>query len=223
MDFAAPDAADFANVRALNKAFLLLARDGQLARPCLHGLDGPLAKRLCSLTELQIERLSETPFLLFSLRERDVRYWDQLLALPRNRDLFANPAPATDGYSRLTAAGLGFVWQLANRNPFAARVIAGASLYWCERISERTIFNLLAVAGTRNDLLVLRTACDNDLWRRLLDRGVLRQDIIRRSAQVAALHTVLTCDRSDQRLVWAAAARRIDKPRLQVAEDSGET
>ena len=223
MDFAAPDAADFANVRALNKAFLRLARDGQLARPCLRGLESPLTKRLCSLTELQVERLSETPFLLFSLRERDVRYWDQLLALPRNRDLFATPPAVTDGYSRLTSAGLGFVWQLANRNPFAARVIAGASLYWCERISERTIFNLLAVAGTRNDLLVLRTASDADLWKKLLDRGVVRQDIIRRSAQMAALHTVLTCDRSDQRQVWPSAARRMDKPRLQVAEESGET
>lgn len=223
MDFAAPEAADFANVRALNQAFLLLARDGQLARPCLHGLESPLAKRLCTLTDLQIERLSETPFLLFSLRERDVRFWEHLLALPRTRDLFTVPTAATDGFSRLTAAGLGFVWQLANRNPFAARVVAGASLYWCERISEQTVFNLLAVAGTRNDLLVLRAAGDSDLWRKLLDRGVLRQDIIRRSAQVGALHTILTCDRSDQRQKWAAAARKIDKPRLQVAEDSAES
>lgn len=222
MDFAAPDAADFVNVRALNKAFLLLVRGGQLPRPCLHGLESPLSNRLGNLTERQIGRLSETPFLLFSLRERDVRFWDQLLAMPRNRDLFLAPTATSDEYSRLTAAGLGFVWQLANRNPFVARVIAGASLYWCERISERTIFDLLAVAGTRTDLLVLRAAHDSDLWKKLLNCGVMRQDVIRQSAQIGALQTILTSDRSDQRQAWSTAARRIDKPRLQVAEDPGK-
>lgn len=222
MDFAAPEAADFANVRALNKAFLLLARGGHLPRPCLHGMELSLANRLCTLTELQAERLAQTPFLLFSLRERDVRYWDQLLALPRTGDLFSTPTAASSEISRLTAAGLGFVWQLANRNPFVARVIAGASLYWCERISERTICSLLAIASTRNDLLVLRVASDSDLWKKLLDRGVMRQEIIRRSAQLGALQTILTSDRSDTRQVWASAARKIDRPGLRVAEDPGE-
>jgi hypothetical protein len=222
MDFAEPDASDFANVRSLNTAFLALARAGALPRPCLHGLEFSLAKRLCSLTEPQAERLATIPFLLFSLRERDVRYWDQLLATPGTRDLFSAPTAASDDFSRLTSAGLGFVWQLANRNPYAARLIAGASIYWCERISERTIFRLLAIAGARSDLLVLRFASDPDLWRKLLDRGVMRQDTIRKSAHLSAVQTVLTCDRGDQRQVWPSVARKVDRPNLKVAEESGE-
>jgi hypothetical protein len=222
MDFAAPEAADFANVRSLNKAFLLLAREAQLPRPCLQGLETSLASRLQTLTELQVERLAQAPFLLFSLRERDVRYWDHLLTLPRNSDLFSVPQAATHEYSRLTAAGLGFVWQLASRNPFVARVVAGASMYWCERISERTIISLLAVAETRNDLLVLRVAEDSDLWKKLLNRGVMREDLVRRSAHLGALQTILTSDRSDQRQAWSHAARKIDKPGLRVADERGE-
>ncbi|MEQ9561255.1 MAG: hypothetical protein RLN69_01945, partial [Woeseiaceae bacterium] len=106
MDFAAPEAADFANVRSLNKAFLLLARGGQLPRPCLQGLEPSLANRLRTLTDFQADRLAQAPFLLFSLRERDTRYWDHLLALPRTRDLFSPPEAATHEFSRLTAAGL---------------------------------------------------------------------------------------------------------------------
>jgi hypothetical protein len=222
MDFAGPDAADYANVRSLNTAFLDLTRSGNLPRHCLQGLDGRLAKRLLSLTELQADRLAATPFMLFSFRERDARYWDQLLAEPRNRDLFSVPCIDNDALMRLTAAGLGFTWQLAQRNPYAARVIAGASMHWCERIAERTFFKILAIAGMRSDLMVLRFASDNDLWLKLLDGGVMRQDNIRHSAHLSALQTVLTSHPVEDRQVWPSAARKIDRPGMRVAEEPAD-
>ncbi|MDH4048187.1 MAG: hypothetical protein OEW68_01410 [Gammaproteobacteria bacterium] len=222
MEFTGPEAADFANVRALNIAFLQLARNGKLPRTCLQGLDSRLAKRLLELTERQAERLAGTPFLLFSFRERDARYWDQLFAEPRSRDLFAVPPPSGDEFATLVAAGLGFSWQLAQRNPFAARILAGASLHWCERISERTFFRLLAIAGTRHDLLQLRFPADTDLWAKLLDGGVMRRESIRHSAHLSALQTVLTSDRFDQRPSWPVAARKVAPPGLRIAEESGD-
>jgi hypothetical protein len=222
MDFAGPDAADFANVRSLNTAFLALVRAGKLPEHCLGRLDATLAMRLQSLTERQAGRLAATPFLLFSFRERDAKYWDQLFGEPRSRDLFAVNNETADEFARLVAAGLGFTWQLAQRNPYALRVLAGASLYWCERISDRTFFRLLATAGTRGDLLVLRFSADTDLWLKLLDSGVVRRNRIRRSAHVSALQTVLTSARADEQRQWASAARKIDRPGTRVAEESAD-
>ena len=222
MDFAGPDEADFANVRALNTAFLALARRGKLPRTCLQDMDPELAHRLQVLSESQAGRLATTPFLLFSFRERDTRYWDQLLDNGRSRDLFATSGPNDDGLARLIAAGLGFAWQLAKRNPYAARIMVGASLHWCERIAERTFFRLLALASTRCDVLVLRFAGDSDLWSKLLDCGIARQDSVRLSSHLSALQTVLTREQSEQRQVWPVAARNTNRSGLRIAEDPAE-
>jgi hypothetical protein len=220
MDFAGPEAADFANVRSLNRAFLALAHARRLPRGSLHGLDERLRKRLQGLNTLQASRLASTPFLLFSLRERDAKFWEQLFSAAQNRDLFAEPPAGADDFARLTAAGLGFLWQLAQRNPYTARVVAGASLNWCEQIGERTFFQLLAIAGLRDDLLVLRFAGDSGLWSKLLEGGVMREDFVRRSIHVSALQTLLTHDRIEHRHAWPVAARKIDRPGTRVAEDS---
>jgi hypothetical protein len=220
MEFAGPDAADFANVRALNGAFLELARRRRLTRARLNGLDEKLATRLQGLTENQASRLAATPFLLFSFRERDARLWEQLLNAAGNRDLFAIASAPGDELVKLTAAGLGFVWQLAQRNPYAARVLAGASLHWCEQIAERTFLQLLSITSIRDDLLQLRSGSDSDLWRKLLDAGVTREDRLRQCAHISALQAILTHDRVDIRQAWPAAARKIDRPGLRVAEES---
>lgn len=222
MEFAGPDAADFANVRALNSAFLELARRRRLSRACLNGLDEKLANRLQSLSETQASRLASVPFLLFSFRERDARLWEQLLKATGNPDLFAASSAASGELARLTAAGLGFVWQLAQRNPYAARVLAGASLHWCEQIAERTFFQLLAVTRLREDLLQLRSGGAIELWAKLLDAGVMHEDRIRQCAHISALQAVLTHDRSNARQTWAMAARKMDRPGMRVAEESGE-
>lgn len=222
MEFARPDAADFANVCALNGAFLELARRHRLNRASLNGLDEKLANRLQSLTENQANRLASAPFLLFSFRERDARLWEQLLNAAGKRDLFEITSTASDELARLTVAGLGFVWQLAQRNPYAARVLAGASLHWCEQIAERTFFQLLAMTSVRDDLLQLRSGSDSDMWRKLLDAGVMREDRMRQCAHISAMQAILTQDRSDIRQAWPAAARKIDRPGLRVAEESTE-
>lgn len=219
MDFAGPDPADYANVRALNGAFLELARRRRLTRTCLNGLEQRLAGRLHSLTENEAHRLAAAPFLLFSLRERDSRLWDELFNAAGKRDLFAIEPAAGDELARLTAAGLGFVWQLAQRNPYAARVLAGANLHWCEQIAERTFLQLLAITSVRSDLLQLRSGNDGDLWSKLLDAGVMCNDRMRHSAHISALQTVLTHDRVDVRQAWPAAARKIGRPGLRVAEE----
>jgi hypothetical protein len=222
MEFAGPDAADFANVRALNGAFLELARGRRLNRASLNGLDEKLANRLRGLTENQASQLAAAPFLLFSFRERDARLWEQLLNAVGNRDLFAIASAAGDELARLTAAGLGFVWQLAQRNPYTARLLAGASLHWCEQIAERTFLQLLAITSLREDLLQLRSGSDSDLWRKLLDAGVMSEDRMRQCAHISALQTILTHDRSDIRQAWPAAARKINRHGLRVAEESTE-
>lgn len=222
MDFAGPEPADFANVRALNGAFLEIARRRRLTRACLNGLEGGLAGRLQSLSGTEAGRLAAAPFLLFSLRERDLRLWDELFNAAGKRDLFTGEPAAGDELARLTAAGLGFVWQLAQRNPYAARVLAGASLHWCEQIAERTFLQLLAIAGLRNDLLQLRSGNDSSLWRKLLDAGVACHDMLRQSAHVSALQSVLTHDRIDIRQAWPLAAKRIGRSGLRVAEQSTE-
>ncbi len=222
MEFAGPEAADFANVCALNSAFLELARRRRLSRACLNGLDERLANRLQGLSDVQARRLACAPFLLFSFRERDARLWEQLFKAAGNPDLFAASSAASDELARLTAAGLGFVWQLAQRNPYAARVLAGATLHWCEQISERTFFQLLAVTRIREDLLQLRSGGAGDFWLKLLDAGVVRQDRVRQCAHISALQAMLTHDRSNIRQTWATAARKMDRTGLHVAEESDE-
>ena len=41
--------------------------------------------------------------------------------------------------SRLTIAALGFLWQLASRNPYAARLVSGASLTFKNFINPHNI------------------------------------------------------------------------------------
>jgi len=71
MDYSGPEPADFANVTSLNHAFLMLLRKpagGQSLRQKMTARLRPIAR---DLTDLQLGRLSATPFMLMSLRERD--------------------------------------------------------------------------------------------------------------------------------------------------------
>lgn len=216
MDFDGPAGTDYRNVRSLNRGFLTLVK----ATPRLPGLPQTIGQRIRSLSHPQLERLAGTPFLLFSLRERDDQFWEQLLSLSRERDLFdVEPAPGDD-YGRLLCAGLGYIWQLAWRNPYAARLICGASLHWCELIGELTIYRLLAAAGTRDDVLLPRYAKNAELWSKLLDGGVSRENVVREAAQLSALQAVLTGTVSTPDSVWAVAACRRQGARLKVADDA---
>lgn len=216
MDFQGPTPADYENLQSLNVAFLeLVQKDG-----CRHieGLSRELARRLQCLSRREITWLAATPFLLFSFRERDDGFWQNLLNDETCRDLFTVPISSTGETGRLVSAGLGFVWQLARHNPFAARLFCGASTHWCEQITERTFFHILAVAGHRSDLLVLRAAHDSELWKKLLSNGVSQEARARNAAHISALQYLLT--RQPTAVNWQVAACASRDSALKVAEDS---
>ncbi len=218
MDFQGPTLVDYENVRSLNFGFLKLLQNGNECGRYLEGLPQELGRRLRHLSHREIGRLAATPFLLFSFRERDDGFWQKILTDDRTRDLFALPLNATDDVGRLVSAGLGFVWQLAHRNPFAARLLCGASTHWCEQITERTIFHILAVAGHRSDLLVLRAQHDTEIWQKLLDNGLSNETETRHAAHISALQSVLT--RQAATPAWSAAACASRNPALKVADES---
>ncbi len=214
MPLRGPLTVDYRNVEALNRAYLGLLRSNTAARASLGELSASLRHRIASLTRQQVERLAGTPFLLLSLRERDDRLWDQLLCGAGELPV----GPPSDDLDRLRSAALGFVWQLARQNPYTLRLTCGASLHWCERIAERTLFGLLAAVAPYPDLLVLRRHDDHEWWQKLLVDGVSRDTAISRAAHMSALQTVLTRQAVSVPRRWAVAACKTTRPELQVAD-----
>jgi hypothetical protein len=217
MAFDGPAPVDYRNVRALNHAYLSLLQANHRARRSLLRLSPALCRRITSLTRHQVDRLSATPFLLLSFRERDDDLWSQILADESGSDLFTRPV--ADDFDRLQSAGLGFVWQLARQNPYTLRLTCGATLHWCEQIAERTFFGLLAAVAPHADLLELRRANDDDLWSKLLVDGVSRERVVRTAAHVSALQTVLTRPAGNVPRSWAVAACKTKDTGLRVADE----
>lgn len=221
MGFNGPDATDYENVLTLNHAWLDLAqRDTGLQR----GLDGmpvDLCKRMTSLSSSQTARLAKTPFLLFSFRETDEAYWTKTLAERPGAGLF--DIRATDDADTLISAALGFIWQLARRNPYALRVICGATLYWSERIAELTFFELLDAVRATAEPPVARCGQHADLWRKLLGSGVSRQLLSCHAAQMAALQSILTHTTDESRNKLPLAARSIAVPEQRFAKSNETT
>lgn len=216
MAFDGPAPVDYRNVRALNRAYLSLLQANRRARRGLRKLSSPLGRRMTSLTRHQVDRLSATPFLLLSLRERDDKLWSQILSDENGGDFFARPV--ADDFDRLQAAGLGFVWQIARQNPYTLRLVCGATLHWCEQIAERTFYGLLAAVAPHPDLLELRRANDDRLWAKLLGDGVSRETEVRSAAHVSALQTVLTRPAGSESRSWAIAACKTRQTGLRVAD-----
>lgn len=217
MSFDAPGVRDFDNVASLNSAYLgLLGSERALGRGLL-ACPPTLQKRLSGLTRAEARRLAETPFLLFSFRERDDRYWDAVLDRPTEPRLFRSSG--SEPVDTLIAAALGYVWQLANRNPYSLRLVCGATLYWCERIADLTFYGLLDAVRNSGDVPLLRHAHVESLWRKLLDDGTHSNGRIRRAAHLSALQFVLTdAGLSHAPVAWKLAARGADAPELRVAE-----
>ena len=216
MSFEGPDRRDYDNVVALNVAYLrcLRRRRGEGLGAC----PAPLRARLTGLNEHESSRLAEAPFLLFSFREQDDRYWDRLLRGGASGELFrAQPSP---DLTMLTSAALGFVWQLAGRNPYVLRLFCGATLYWCERIADLTFYRLLDVVRGASDVPELRLAGHHALWRKLCDDGTCAASRVRHAAHFAALQTVLTGATAARRPeILPLAASRSRAPGLRVADD----
>jgi hypothetical protein len=217
MEFSGPQVAEFNNVQSLNLEFLNNLRNSPDAEAMQQAFSPTLRPMVAGLTDLQARRLAESPFLLLSLRERDDDYWSVLFADDPNRDLFAEgSANAHD--SHLAAAALGFLWQLAQRNPYAVRLVSGATITWCERLSNCTLMSLLQRAADRADLLRPRYAAKLEFWRKLLGPGLSSEPGIRKAAHLAALQSMLTIDHVAQYHDVRAAACKTRHPALRVAE-----
>jgi hypothetical protein len=221
MAFSGPELSDYENVVSLNKAWLGLLQHDTRLRGGLVGLPDSLHGRITNLSKSQIARLAATPFLLFSFREEDDRYWTRVLEGNPERDLFE--ATGTDETDTLVSASLGFIWQLARRNPYTLRLICGATIYWAERIAEQTFFGLLEAVRTAGDTPAIRFVQQRELWRKLLDSGVCREEITRHAAQMSALQAILTDPRGGRTERWPLAARATKVPRMCVAEEKDPT
>lgn len=192
MQYHGPDPADLANVFVLNSAFIAWQRTRPPEDSRGRDLPPEVRARLHALNCEQRERLGQAPFLLMSFAEDDDARWRSLFAEQRTRDLLECLRIRDDTASGLLAAGLGFLWQLAQRNPYAARLVSGASLSWCEQLSACTLMDLYSRALEDPTLLAPRMADKPDIWNRLLTAGVSNRRDARRAARVSALQTMLT-------------------------------
>jgi hypothetical protein len=129
-----------------------------------------------------------------------------------------------DGRDRhLAAATLGFLWQLAQHNPYAVRLVSGATITWCERLADCTLLRLLQRTAGRSDLLRPRNSGNLEFWRKLLGPGLSSEPGIRTAAHLSALQSMLTINRVAQYRDVRAAACKTRLPALRVAEKPGRS
>jgi len=190
-EYPGPNADDYANVLALNTAFINAAFD----------MSGP-----------QRGRLAATPFLLFSFRECDLDWWDAALVENHQGDLMATAELENSELRHVQTAALGFVWHLASRNPYATRIISGASVWWCEKITDLPLVTLLDRVGVRGDLMQSRLDNPDKLGERLLGKGTSSSPRVRRSSQLVALQSLLTHATFENYSRLPAAACRMAGP-----------
>ncbi len=215
MHYHGPDQADLTNVFVLNTAFIAWQRTRSLENVRDSGTSPEIRARLAALSLEQRERLARTPFLLMSLSEDDEARWQSLFAEQQTRDLLRCVQIRDEVASRLTAAGLGFLWQLAQRNPYATRLVSGASLTWCEQLAACTLMDLFTRALGDQTLLAPRMADKAGLWDKLLSAGVSNRRHLRLAARAAALQTVLTSSSVRPYRALAAAACQVPPARIR--------
>lgn len=190
-EYPGPSRDDYANVLALNNAFMEATSD----------LKGP-----------QRGRLATAPFLLFSVREHDLEWWGRALTERHNNDLIdalTSPVPAL---ARLQTAAMSFLWQLGRRNPYAVRIISGATIAWCEKITDLPLITLLDRIDGRGDLLMSRLESPDSFSARLLRSGTSSRRKVQRSSQVTALQGLLTRSGLDDYSRLPAAACSMSGP-----------
>jgi hypothetical protein len=128
----------------------------------------------------------------------------------------AGPELENPELQRLQTAALSFLWHLARRNPYATRIISGASVWWCEKIANLPLVTLLDRTGARGDLMQSRLDNPAELGARLLGDGTSSRPKVRRSSQLVALQSLLTRATSDHYSRLPAAACEMPRPmRLQ--------
>jgi len=202
MDYQGLTADDLANINALNRSFLA----------AILGSHSEIFSIVAThkMTSKDRARLASAPFLLFSFREHDDEYWGRLLDESPQIDLIDARDRPGPRIRQLQVAGLSFLWQLARRNPYVVRLVCGASVAWCERLSALTLIELLNQASQRSDLLRLRFAGHDKVWQRLLGNGTAAGRVGRLASHHSALHVLLTRSpaKRSRRLSAAACAIR---------------
>ncbi len=203
MEFQGPTNDDLVNISALNRLFLGAYPEIEV---CLQTAGGTRP------TEAELARLAGVPFLLFSFRERDGDFWQQVLGDDRQLALMESTEAGDARGVELKVAGLSFLWQLVRRNPYAARLVCGATVDWCDLVARVTLVRLLQATALRTDLLRTRFPAEDNLWRRLLHSGISAQPEIRLAAHHSALQAMLARSRESERDRMAAAACNMKAP-----------
>lgn len=206
MQYQGPTTDDLVNVFALNRHFLRT----QLGPGAAHGAAADVRR----LTPVQRSRLAETPFLLFSVREQDHDLWEGIFAEDPQLGLAPANEPRDNAVQELKMAALSFLWQLSRRNAYAARVISGAPVEFCERLANATLIRLLRRTADHVDLLVPRYGAEHDVWRRLTGSGVSATRRLQSMTQQAALQHLLTRGAlPEYQPLQAAASRFATRPK----------
>ena len=214
MEYQGPEPADLANVHALNCTFIDWLRSGNRDP----GLPAGASALLLGLDRRQREHLADTPFLLLSVREYDDSLWSGLFAQKPGMSLLRHMQSADEEGERLTAAMIGFLWQLALRNPYAARLVSGASLSWCEQLAACTLIDIVTRVAEEPVFPEARMKDNPDLWNKLLTSGVSAKRDVRLAARVSCLQTVLTGCSSVTYRRLASAACKLPRTRMRVAD-----
>ena len=203
MDYEGLTTDDLANVTALNRAWLDLGnpRTG--------------TERL-SLTH--IDRLAATPFLLFSFSENDEALWRRLLGNSPQADLIEDRINDDAELAGLQTAGLAFLWGLARRNPYVARVVSGATLDWCGRLAATTLAELLGRVS-RQVIIRARFAADDKRLERLLASGSGSDATLWEATRMGVLQSLLTHSPDTRYGQLPAAACDLRLPHRKVADE----
>lgn len=217
MEFSGPIAADLADVRALNVAFLeyLGGSNGEHLR---NEMPASLQQVVASLSDRHTERLSAVPFLLLSCRETDEHYWESMSHNQPVRDLFTPTQADVGPLRQIGSATLGFLWQLARRDSYATRLVCGASLNWCEQLAACSLLQVLQQVDDDQQVFAPRLADDKVFWHRLLGAGLSSNAEIRRAAHLSALQSVLSPVEAGRVHSFRTAACYSTVPAVQVQE-----
>lgn len=203
MDYEGLTRDDLANVQALNRAWL------------------DFDKRQAGSEDLslaRIDRLATTPFLLFSFREHDDALWRRLLGDEPQGELLEATTTDNAELLGLQAAGLGFLWDLARRNPYVARVVSGATLNWCDGLAGTTLAELLGKVA--HQLIVCpRFEPDDARLERLFARGAGSDTALREATQIGVLQSLLTQGPDVRYGRLPAAACDLRWPHRKVADE----
>jgi len=199
MEFHGPAGTDLENVTALNERYLELRR----RQP-----GDPLA----GLGQAARQRLAASPFLLFSLREHEAARWERLLADGVQLELHGSNADGQAADRELRVAAVSVLWQLARRNPFAARLVTGAPPAWCARLAATMLVSLITRVSDARDLLTPRFPDTDPIWLRLLEATGSPDRDRQRAVRIAALQDILTRGATPDRARLAAAACRMRPP-----------